>query len=43
MAINMSLPVPHLPSLQPVQKNFAAKILAVHAAMIENLDKILVG
>jgi arylsulfatase A-like enzyme len=42
---NMSLPVPHLPPLQPWntlspdQKNFAAKILAVHAAMIENLDK----
>jgi arylsulfatase len=42
---NMSLPVPHLPPLQPWntlttdQKNFAAKILAVHAAMIENYDK----
>jgi arylsulfatase A-like enzyme len=42
---NMSLPVLHLPPLQPwntlstEQKSYAAKILAVHAAMIENLDK----
>ena len=42
---NMSLPVPHLPPLQPwktlspLQKAYAARILAVHAAMIENLDK----
>jgi arylsulfatase len=42
---NMSLPVPHLPPLQPwntlspIQKDYAARILAVHAAMIENLDK----
>jgi len=42
---NMSLPVPHLPPLQPwstlspLQKDYAARILAVHAAMIENLDK----
>jgi len=42
---NMSLPQPHLPplipwnSLSPVQQDYAARILAVHAAMIENLDK----
>ena len=41
----MSLPVPHLPPIQPwntlspIQKDFAAKILAVHAAIIENMDK----
>lgn len=41
---NMSLPVPHLPplrpwnTLSPEQKNYAARVLAVHA-MIENLDK----
>jgi arylsulfatase A-like enzyme len=42
---NMSLPVLHLPSLQPwdtlstEQKDYAARILAVHPAMIEYLDK----
>ena len=41
----MSLPIPHLPPLQPwntlstEQKNYAARVLAVYAAMIENLDK----